>query len=138
MAEALAHVGYPIQHVSAIFPSLGNSWKGQSDASDEDIARWCAQTKTVLIATDEDFRGQHVRSGVLAGLGAEVIVFEHDLKGLRVQHERITKHFSDWEVELSREVYGHKVWLQGRGRIRLKPGTGRRRNSKSRYKDASN
>jgi hypothetical protein len=133
VADALNSVGYPITHVVTAFPLNVGKRSGQNRTPDEEIARWCAQTETVLVSTDEDFRGKWVRLGVLSTLGVEAIVFDHDLEGLRLQHERITKHFPVWEMELGRQPYGHRVWNQGvRNRVRLMPSTGRRIRPKSR------
>ncbi len=133
VADALQSVGYPVTHVVNAFPKNVGDRSGQNRTADEEIARWCAQTGTVLVSTDEDFRGKWVRLGVLSNLGVEAIVFDHDLEGLRVQHERITRHFPTWEMELGRQPYGHRVWRQGvRNRIRLMPSTGRRRPARSR------
>jgi hypothetical protein len=132
VADALNSVGYPLTHVNNAFPQNVGRRPGQNRTPDEEIARWCAQTETVLIATDEDFRGKWVRLGVLANAGVEVIVFDHDLEGLRVQHERITKHFSVWEQELARQPYGYRVWRQGLRSLRPTPVGNKRRRSRSR------
>jgi hypothetical protein len=87
----------------------------------------------VLVTADEDFRGQWVRGELFARHGVEVIAFDHDVPGLRNQHERVTRHFGSWETTLAVNPYDPRLWVQGR---RLQPvldrRTGRTRRPRSR------
>lgn len=110
VAEALRLVGHSVRHVSEV-PSLGKgAVKGQQPAEDEDIAKWCGQTETVLVTIDSDFQTRWVRSGALKRAGVEVIVFPHDLPGLDEQHRIVTACLPGWQRMLGRDAYGHRVW----------------------------
>jgi predicted nuclease of predicted toxin-antitoxin system len=106
-------VRQPVTHVTMALPKSRTGTRGQSQASDHEIARWCARTEHVLVTVDEDFRGRWVRSGVLAAEGVEVIVFNSQPVGLAEQHELVTKHLRHWMSTLSRSPYQHRVWAQG-------------------------
>jgi predicted nuclease of predicted toxin-antitoxin system len=107
-----------VLHVWEAMPSKRGRLKGQCNATDEEIAKFCATTEYVLVTTDSDFNGRWVRSGLLREHNVEVIVFVTELPGLAEQHRRITSHLPHWEQELSRQPYGFRVWEQDR---RLKP-----------------
>ena len=119
-------------HVWEAMPSKRGRLKGQCNAADEEIAKFCATAEYVLVTTDTDFNGRWVRSGLLKEHNVEVIVFITELPGLTEQHRRITAHLPYWEQELSRLPYGFRVWEQDR---RLKPtlrvGQGRRQKTRS-------
>jgi hypothetical protein len=137
VASALNSVDYPLIHVNDAFPQNIVHTKFNK-TPDEDLARWCAQTQHVLVSTDEDFQGKWVRSGLLRDEGVEVIWFTGDLVGIREQHHRITRHFPSWELELGRQPYGHRVWIQATALApKVKPGTGTRRAARSRPKASS-
>jgi hypothetical protein len=105
-------VELPFSHVSTVFPQPTGTIPGRCRTPDEDIAKWCGQTSTVLVTIDKDFQTRWVRSGLLAAHGVEVIVFTKDLKGLDEQHARITRHYPHWQTELQRQPYTHRVWMQ--------------------------
>jgi predicted nuclease of predicted toxin-antitoxin system len=113
VGQALALIDLPVLHVWDAIPSSRGSVKGQVQASDQEIANWCALAEYVLVTTDEDFRGRWVRSGLLQAQNVEVVVFTKDIKGLRNQHARVTRHLPYWEEELSRQPFGFRVWEQG-------------------------
>jgi hypothetical protein len=97
-----------------VFPQPHGTLPGRCRTSDEEIAKWCGLTSTVLVTIDTDFRTRWVRSGELEANGVEVIVFAEDLKGLDEQHSRVTRHHPYWQAELQRQPYAHRVWVQNR------------------------
>lgn len=108
-----------IIHVSRI-DELSISASGSSNASDDEIAAWCATNERVLVTCDDDFRGRNARTTGLTSLGLEVIVFVAQLAGLRNQIESISRWVPAWEKQLAPMPYGARVWIQrSRGNLRL-------------------
>lgn len=133
IAQALQLVEQPVMHVWDALPHRQTGTPGQSRATDEEIARWCAQTEHVLVTVDEDFRGRWVRSGVLAAEGVEVIVFNRPPIGLDEQHLEVTRHLPYWKSTLEKSPYQHRVWAQGSTLgPRLLQGRNRRKRSRGR------
>lgn len=119
VAEALRVVGVPLLHVSRV-PGLGGAKAGQSGADDATVAKWCSATGYVLITCDNDFRAKWVRSGLLASLGVETIVFGWQPRGAKEQHRLITGFYDKWTDQLKHHTAGHRVWLQPkRGRLKV-------------------
>lgn len=132
VSKALLIVEHAVSHVSQI-PALGLAHvRGQQRAEDEEIARWCAQTETVLVTIDSDFQSRWVRSGALQRAGVEVIVFTKDLKGLSEQHRVVTACIPRWCQVLGRDAYAHRVWLQHPRRTTPVLHTGKTRRARSR------
>lgn len=112
MADALALVGHPIIHVVSALPHRAGPLAGQCNATDAEIAEWCAKTENVLVTSDSDFRGRWVRNGLLVKHGVEVVAFDKDVAGLIEQHRRVTRHMPYWHDTLNRQPYSHRVWIQ--------------------------
>ena len=117
VAEALSLVTWPVTHVSLV-EELGSDdlLLGRSDATDADIGRWCRETRTVLITLDDDFKARRARAWTIAGEGAEVVLFEYALAGVRQPHAEFTRLLPVWERELGRYGYGPRLWRQVKNR----------------------
>ncbi|MDE0700184.1 MAG: hypothetical protein F4Y27_02890 [Acidimicrobiaceae bacterium] len=119
VADAIDPSVANIIHVSRV-DELSVSATGGSNASDEEIAAWCATKELVLVTCDDDFRGRNARTASLSSLGLEVIVFVAQLAGLRNQIETISQQVPAWEKQLAPMPYGPRVWIQySRGGLRL-------------------
>lgn len=119
LAEALSLVGWPVEHVSSV-PGLGTDGlaPGRCDAEDPEIGRWCRDTNTVLVTFDDDFKVRRARAWSLTDGGAEVILFEYALPGLREPHAQLTRLLPAWDRELGRFDYGPRLWSQVRNRTK--------------------
>lgn len=117
VADALSLVTWPVTHVSLV-EELGSDdfLPGRSDATDADIGRWCGETRTVLITLDDDFNARRARAWTMADEGAEVVLLEYDVRGVRQPHAEITRLLPVWERELGRYEYGPRLWRQTRNR----------------------
>ena len=119
VAEAIDPNVADVIHVSRI-TALASAARGRSDASDEDVARWCATHERVLVTCDDDFRGRTARTAGLTELGLEVIVFVAQMRGLRNQTDTISRRVNAWQDQLGALPYGPRAWVQySRGRLRL-------------------
>lgn len=106
-------------HVSRV-AALASAARGRSDASDEDVARWCVASERVLVTCDDDFRGRSARTAELTELGLEVIVFVVQLRGLDNQVDTIFRRVTTWQHQLDALPYGPRAWGQYyKGRLRL-------------------
>lgn len=63
VARALQEVGYPVEHVTELFPHP--SQPGQCNVSDEDLAIWAGKNQHVFVTLDEDFTSKWARLGML-------------------------------------------------------------------------
>ncbi|MDE0162660.1 MAG: DUF5615 family PIN-like protein [Acidimicrobiaceae bacterium] len=119
VAEAIDPNVADVIHVSRV-AALASSARGRSDASDEDVARWCAANERVLVTCDDDFRGRRARTSGLTELGLEVIMFVAQLRGLQYQIDTIARRVTAWQDHLGVLLYGPRTWIQySRGRPRL-------------------
>ena len=119
VAEAIDPNVADVIHVSRV-AALAATARGRSDASDEDVARWCAAHERVLVTCDDDFRGRSARTAGLTELGLEVIVFVAELRGLHNQIDTISRRVTAWQDQLGVSPYGPRAWIQySRGRLRL-------------------
>lgn len=119
LAEALVLVSWPVTHVSLV-PGLVSEGlpSGQCDATDPEIGRWCRDTGTVLVTLDDDFSAKRARAWSLTEGGAEVILFEYEMRGLREPHAHLTRALPAWDRELGRYDYGPRLWGQLRNRTK--------------------
>ncbi len=119
VAEAIDPNVADVIHVSRV-AALAAVARGQSDAPDEDVARWCAANERVLVTCDDDFRGRTARTAGLTELGLEVIVFVAQLRGLDNQVDTISHRVTTWQDQLGALPYGPRAWIQySRCRLRL-------------------
>ena len=118
VAEAIDPSIADVIHVSRI-AALASTARGRSDASDEDVARWCAANERVLVTCDDDFRGRNARTTGLTETGLEVIVLVAQLRGLQNQIDTISRRVTAWQRHLDAMPYGPRAWVQySRGRLR--------------------
>lgn len=119
VAEAIDPNVADVIHVSRV-AALASTARGRSDASDEDVACWCAANERVLVTCDDDFRGRRARTAGLTELGLEVIVFVAQLRGLQHQIDSISCRLIAWQDQLGALPYGPRAWIQySKGRLRL-------------------
>lgn len=119
VSDALKMVELPFLHVSEV-PGFEGEVAGQSPASDERIAKWCAVMKRILVTVDDDFKGRTARNALLSTLGAEVIVLDWQPTGLAERHRFVTHFYHRWIEDLSHFEAGPRVWIQKRaGRAKV-------------------
>jgi len=100
-------------HISRV-AELSVDELGRSDASDENIARWCAENEVVLVTCDDDFRGRTARTSALTKYGVEVIVFAYQICGLQNQIDTVARCVTSWQKRLEVLPYEGRVWIQHR------------------------
>jgi len=100
-----------VVHVSQL-PQLRGSRRGQSPASDADIAQWCRDNGYVLATQDSDFTSRRQRAQAIHLTGVEVIFITYALVGVDEHIQVIGARVPLWGPQLSKYEYGSRVWLQ--------------------------
>lgn len=111
VSSAFKVIELPFLHVSEI-PGFEGDIPGQSPASDEKIAKWCAAMNRIIVTVDDDFKGRSARNKLLTTLGAEVVVLDWQPLGRAEQHRVITYYYHRWIEELAEQPTGTRVWVQ--------------------------
>lgn len=122
----LGELGYAIQQVQHI-QELGEPVPGsptlRHKAHDADIAKWCDESGSAIVTTDEDFTAADVRMALYLNRGVSVVWISPPPLGAKEQVERVVRHYDKWVQELRRAGGTPKLWTQPvNGRPKLRRG----------------
>ena len=100
-----------VVHVSQL-PEFQDRRRGQSNAPDVEIARWCRDNSRVLVTQDSDFTSRKQRAQAIHLTGVEVVFITYELIGVDAHIETIGTRAPLWSEQLAKYEYDLRVWYQ--------------------------
>lgn len=115
LGELLPAFDYAVQQVQRV-PDLGEPHPKlpglRHQATDEQIADWCAREGWVVVTSDDDFRSRKLRLGAYNNRGVDVIFCTRQPSGLRQQLEVVVFNYSKWVTAIETARRRPQLWLQ--------------------------